>query len=435
MTASGPHRGPAGAQVPARDRLHGTLARGLDRLDADEVGESLLAEAGDILATVAGLRLDPAMRGRLTHSLREACRSRGEDPARFVNSLRTDPAALQALLDRITVQETAFFRDPGQFECLTRHVLPSLPDPVTVWCAGCANGQEAYSLAMTLAESGRLEWRVIASDVSTDALDRTDAAVYTDREVRALSAERRERFLIRRGNRWEVAPQLRSRVSVAPHNLITDPPPFQRGACAVVFCRNVFIYLRPQDVVAILDRLHRWMPPSGHLFLGFSETLWQVTDRFKVVRLGDAFVYQPAVPIGPAERPRSRRGPGRRGGGQEAASWARAARSHTALAESDLPDVEDVLALGQRAAAAGDHQAAIVAFRQATYIDPGNPLAHLHLGFLLEASGQPAAALRAFAAARAALEGARFERLQNALEGFDREELARLLDAKLGGPA
>src|SRR6185312_14086517 len=102
--------------------------------------------------------------------------------------LEHDADAFQSLLDRITVQETSFFRDPGQFTALAS-ILTSIVEPVTIWSAGCANGQEAYSLAMTLAESGIEDWRVIASDISTSALSRTEEACYSERELRGLSPE------------------------------------------------------------------------------------------------------------------------------------------------------------------------------------------------------------------------------------------------------
>jgi chemotaxis methyl-accepting protein methylase len=275
--------------------------------------EALLTQAGEILATAVGLRLDGSMTRRLGRTLEEAAAARGEEVGAFVSALRLDPAALQALVDRITVQETSFFRDPAQFRCLAESVLPSLPSPLTLWSAGCATGQEAYSLAMTLAESGREDWRVLASDVSTKALDRTRAALYSERELRGLSVLRRDRFMVPVGSNWQTSAALRDRVSVFRHNLVIDTPPFEPGSCAVVFCRNVLIYFEPKDTAAFLNRLHGWMDRGSYLFLGFSESLWNITERFLPVRLQEAFVYRPAEALPPVRSSVSHRPSGRVG--------------------------------------------------------------------------------------------------------------------------
>src|SRR6185436_19429569 len=170
---------------------------------------------GRLLSRRVGLRLDPAIRGRLEHAVRDQAARHGQDQADYVAQLEADPERLQELLNRVTVQETSFFRDPGQFAAFEAHVVPALRDAgerVQIWSAGCANGQEPYSLAMTLAESGIADWHVIASDLSTDALSRTRAARYAARELRGLSPERRDRHLARVDDDWQVVPELRNRV-------------------------------------------------------------------------------------------------------------------------------------------------------------------------------------------------------------------------------
>ena len=125
-----------------------------------------------------GLRPDPTLRGRLHRAIREELHDGGQDAATYLDSLADGGDALQALLNRVTVQETAFFRHPEQFEVLAREVLPTLPQPVKIWSAGCANGQEAFSLAMLLEEQG-IDGSVVGTDLSTTALQRTVAARYS----------------------------------------------------------------------------------------------------------------------------------------------------------------------------------------------------------------------------------------------------------------
>ena len=374
--------------------------------------ELALTTLGHLLARRVGLRLDPALRGRLARGVIEAAEAQNQDLTTYVASLDAHPAALQDLLNRVTVQETAFFRDANQFAALAQRVLPDLAPPVTIWSAGCSNGQEPYSLAMALDESGCSAWRVVATDLSTRALERARRASYSAAELEGLSPERRQRYLVPAGSRWEVTPALRARVDFAHHNLVADPPPFGAGQCQVVFCRNVLIYFRPEDVVAFLERLAHRLLPGGWLFLGYSESLLHVTDSFTLLRLGDAFVYRrpgPAQPKQPLARPRRARRP-----------------------PASLPTNRDLQAVGEAAMSAGDAAGAIVAFRKCAYLDPDEPIAHLHLGLALEAANDMPAARRAYTAARAALgRGGETGTSEVALEGYHGAELVRLLDEKL----
>ena len=392
--------------------------------------------AAQVLAARAGHSNEPATRGRLRHAVIDEAARRGLDVDAYVATLRQDRTALQELLNRVTVQETSFFRDPGQFSVLARHVLPRLAatgERVQIWSAGCANGQEAYSIAIALAESGIADWQVIATDISTDALARARAGRYGTREITGLSDARRRRFLVAAPDdpgHWVIHPSLRERVDVVRQNLSSDPPPFPRGACQVVFCRNVLIYFNRHDVLTVLGRISEWLPPGGDLFLGYSESLWQVTDLFELVRLDDSFVYRntrggaPAAP--PAPRPRA----------APTVPAPRAVRREQPVAPAPRPTVPAIPAVaallhdGEAALAKGDHAAAIGAFRQATYVDPDHPVAYLNLGLALEGSGDQDAARRAYRAGLAALDRCDAEVVEATLEGYRLEELTRLLDRK-----
>ena len=149
------------------------------------VAERLVAER-------TGIELGDGLRERLAAYLDGAARARDQTPARFAAGLAGDPGAFQELLDRVTVQETGFFRHPDQFAALAREVLPALDGPVVVWSAGCANGQEAYSLAMELAASGLPDWQVVATDISAAAVARARAGRYASTELDGLPATHRD---------------------------------------------------------------------------------------------------------------------------------------------------------------------------------------------------------------------------------------------------
>jgi chemotaxis methyl-accepting protein methylase len=414
--------------------------------------------AARLLARKVGLRLDPAIRGRLTSSVHTEAAARGLDLDAYVEQLHDDPIVLQDLLNRVTVQETAFFRDPGQFEALATYVLPDLTPPVTVWSAGCANGQEPYSLAMTLAEGG-VDGTILATDVSTKAVGRTRRARYRTRELAGISEERRALYFSAAGEEWEVVAALRARVEVRHHNLVAEPPPVDPGQCQVVFCRNVLIYFEQREVLAFIEQLARWLAPDAWLFLGYSESLWQVTDRFALVRMGESFVYRQrsdrarlaGVASGrrstarrrPAAAPTNASPPGRppRPPASASTTAPRPPRAGAPQASEPVvpvaapsPDVVELFAVGEEAVNRGDLAAAVVAFRKCAYLDPDQPIAHLHLGLALEASGDQAAARRAYLAAREALTRSDTGAVEAILEGYRVDELTRMLDDRLARP-
>ncbi len=433
--------------------------------------EILLDTAREVVERRVGLRLDPAQRHRLDYWLHHAAVERGLPDSDIVAEIAAEGPALQAVLDELTVQETSFFRDPAQFAAFRSDVVPSLRTPITVWSAGCAGGHEPYSIAMVLAESGFERWRVVATDISSRALRQAEAARYDERRLAGLGEKERSRYLRRAGDQWEVVPALRSRVSVLRHNLIRDPAPEQVAGASVVFCRNVLIYFDRVDVLAALDRIAATMDPRGWVFLGYSESLWQVTERFHLVRVGDAFAYrqpevapigadgqpQPAVEARAARRsgshaarpPHARVAPaeGRRGGAAAPASTRspRASRPPApavpapgrALAEPSRrsgggadPSISSLLAEGEAGLEAGDAAVAIGALRKVVYLDPDQAIAHFQLGLAFEMQGDEGQARRAFSGARGALRRSTAA-AEAALEGYAIGELIRLIERRL----
>jgi chemotaxis methyl-accepting protein methylase len=399
--------------------------------------EAVIDRVADLLHLRIGLRPDKTLRGRLRRAVREEAARHGQDPTAYLDRLTVDAASLQGLMDQVTVQETGFFRHPEQFDVLVREVLPNVPRPVRIWSAGCANGQEAYTLAMLLEEQG-IDGAVVATDLSTAALRRTAAARYRHREVNGLSPSRLERHFTRVEDGWEVSKTVRSRVSTLHHNLL-DPLPPEVLPCQVVFCRNVLIYLAPEQVRLFLDRIAGGLAPTTTLVVGAAETLWQVSDRFRAIRVGDTFIYRrrPAAPTAtphPRNPLRTRTSPAAQAAPAAPARPARpvrrAERPPGAPAPEPTGPADQLETAGQHAIAAGDYSAAVVVFRKWTYLEPHNPVAQLHLGLALEAAGDDGPARRAFAAARRALVDAGPDHTPAGLDGYAATEILKLLDSR-----
>jgi chemotaxis methyl-accepting protein methylase len=403
--------------------------------------ESAVDRVGSLLDAKIGLRPQSTLRGRLRRCIRDEIQVRDQDLDSYIEVLTNSKATLQSLVNRVTVQESGFFRHPDHFQVLADDVLPMIGRPVNIWSAGCANGQEAYSLAMLLQEQGVLG-SILASDLSTNALARTAAARYTTREIAGLSPLRRLTHLTQDDNAWRVNHSLRDRVSTMRHNLMEELPD-RVGECQVVFCRNVLIYFSADHATAFLNRLAGVLSPGAYLFLGSAESLWQVSDAFQAVRLGESFVYQRNDPARPrmavqelATRTARPQPPTRRPPAPKATRTPTPVPVPVPKVVALEPDLASPPALaaasGQTAFADGDHGAAVVAFRKWVYLSPEDPLAALHLGLALEACGHWTSAQRAFSVSRALLQQVGPEHTEVALEGYAAGELLRLLETKQG---
>jgi chemotaxis methyl-accepting protein methylase len=370
---------------------------------------SALEHASLLLRSRAGLKAEPASRARLERLLQESANIAGIPVNSYVDLVDIEPAAFDDLLDRVTVQHSAFFRDPAQFVALAELVRTSTAAPHTVWSAGCGNGQEPYSLAMLLDESGRSNWHVVATDVSFRALARTEIGRYMEEEVQGLSPERRKRYLIARPGGYEIAPFLRSNVRFAHHNLARAYANSIVPEAAVVFCRNVLMYFGREESAACIHRIAERMVPGGHLFMGHSDSPGLMTHLFDLVHVAGVPCYQ-------------------RHFAHAAITPKVVSPPHKLIPPVDLPHL---LAEGDHAAASGDLGAAVRAFRQATYLDPNQAIAYFQLGAALELAGDARESRRAFGAAGLAMmSGAGAEDISG-LGGYTRRDLARAIALKL----
>ncbi|MBX3466413.1 MAG: hypothetical protein KF878_05880 [Planctomycetes bacterium] len=244
------------------------------------------------------------LRGRFGLEFPEHRWDRVEEAAALVTGAATadeaataaakDPALLDALLDRLTVGETYFFREPEQFRVLADEVLPDLrrrrgEGEVRAWSAGCASGEEAYSLAMALLAARVERARVLATDVSPAALRLARAATYGPWSLRGLGARRALPFLEAQGRTWAVAPRARDLVTVERLNLAADPYP---QGLDLIFCRNVLIYLDAHAVARVARGLHAALAPGGWLFVAATDPPLRALAPFEEVATTAGRVYR-----------------------------------------------------------------------------------------------------------------------------------------------
>lgn len=228
----------------------------------------ILDDVARLLAEEAGLSLRDGLDQRLVDGLDAAARAAGEPLRGFARRvLARDREAIEALVEHVVVSETAFFRHPEQLAALGR-LAAAASGPLSIWSAGCATGEEAYSVAIALLEAGRAGAgdRVLATDVSERALAAAREGVYGVRSLRKLPAALAQRWLEGAGER-RVRPEPRALVTFARHNLVAaEPAP--GGPFDVVLCRNVLIYFDGRTARAVVRRLAEALAPGGTLVLG-----------------------------------------------------------------------------------------------------------------------------------------------------------------------
>lgn len=213
------------------------------------------------------------------------------DLAGYIRQLETDPAELNALYKDLLIGVTRFFRDTAAFDRLEKDVLPALisriPEnqEIRVWVAGCATGEEAYSLAIVLSEQLRLLQRenplkIFATDVHRESLEFAGAGKFPEASIAGIPPARLERYFIKQGNNYQVIPDLRKAVVFAPHNVIRDAP-FTK--LDLISCRNLLIYLQPAAQRKALSLFHFGLKPQGVLLLGPSESPGELSEEYEVL--------------------------------------------------------------------------------------------------------------------------------------------------------
>lgn len=215
--------------------------------------------------------------------------ARTGDIQQYVQRLRSERAELDVLYRDLLIGVTRFFRNEEAFALLESQVLPAIAAekpkgaPLRVWVAGCATGEEAYSIAILLHElAQRVEIvpKIFATDVHAGSLEIAARGVFGEESVANVTPERLERYFHRQGTSYQVVPDLRQMIVFAQHDVIRDAP-FTR--LDLVTCRNLLIYLQPAPQQKVIGHFHFALSRGGVLFLGPSETLGVLSEDFETL--------------------------------------------------------------------------------------------------------------------------------------------------------
>jgi two-component system, chemotaxis family, CheB/CheR fusion protein len=259
---------------------------------ADDKFEALLRYLRDQRGfDFTGYKRNSLMR-RVRHRMDQAGHSTFDE---YLDTLQTSPDEFVALFNTILINVTSFFRDRDAWEYIRADIIPAMlaargpADPIRLWSAGCASGQEPYSLAMLLADALGLDAyrqrvKIYATDVDEDALAQARAAGYDAKQVESVPEDLRERYFDRSNGGFAVNKDVRRAVIFGRNDLVKDAPISRVDLLA---CRNTLMYMNGETQRNVLNRLHFALAPQGLLFLGHAEMLLSHGDRFAPVDMGN----------------------------------------------------------------------------------------------------------------------------------------------------
>jgi len=262
-------------------------------LEFDEF-RTLVEERSAILFDASRERFFSA---RVAQYLRES----GEpNAAALLRRICSSNVEYDRFLENLLTQETSFFRYPDVFRVLERVCLPAVqarnqwrnPRVLRIWSAGCSTGEEAYSIAITVADTlsfaDAWEIEILATDISRGALQFASQGVYSGRSLMSVNAQQLQAHFKKAGDSWQIKPRLRKMISFAPMNLARS---VYVGRMNCIFCMNVLMYFSEERRNELLQRFYDALEPGGVFFLGHSESMKGAPVKFESAVYGDCQYY------------------------------------------------------------------------------------------------------------------------------------------------
>ncbi len=227
---------------------------------------------------------------------------------------------LSMLIDELTTNETYFFRELGQLRALIHEIFPELQvdrsgalgsrfdpkgrgkagkHPINIWCAGCSSGEEPYSIAIMAREVGMkpgVDLRVYASDISTRALRKARKGIYREASFRETDALLRDKYFVEKDRLWQISNEVKKDVDFIHLNLMDRSKIALLGSMDVILCRNVIIYFDSETKRQVIKTFYEKLRPGGHLLLGHSESLINLSTEFELRHLRNDLVYRRPLP-------------------------------------------------------------------------------------------------------------------------------------------
>jgi chemotaxis protein methyltransferase CheR len=282
-------------------------------------GPQELSQVQALIEERSGLRTDTDQLAQLSHVLEEClAKSPAKTVNEYVEGLRDESfhdREFDALIVRLTVNETYFFRDTAQLAMFQHVLLPATFEraqheqrTLRILSAGCSSGEEAYSLSILAHQKlGPLakQVEIVGIDINRDALEKARNARYSEWSLRQTPAETRSEYFRVDKQAFALVDHIRQTVRFEHRNLVdADTPFWARNAFDIISCRNVFIYFSSDTIRTVISKFAHALTDKGYLLLGSAETLRGISNQFGLVHANSSFAYQKgAAALPPADLP------------------------------------------------------------------------------------------------------------------------------------
>src|SRR5258708_27227441 len=264
--------------------------------------EHELSEIRMLIEERTGICFDESRERFFSTRVREHLRAKGmEHGTELLRAMRKSNVEYEGLLERLLTQETSFFRYPGVYEAFEKRVLPEWqtkkfwrnPRTLRIWSAGCSDGEEPYSIGITIADSLSFAdaWSVeiLATDVGRQALKQDERGIYKGRSIASVSEKQLANHFSEVSGGHQVKPRLRKMVSFAQMNLASA---VYVGRMDMIFCMNVLIYFSEERRRSLGQRFYDTLEPGGYLFLGHSGSISKMPVKFQALVFNDFSVFR-----------------------------------------------------------------------------------------------------------------------------------------------
>jgi chemotaxis protein methyltransferase CheR len=214
---------------------------------------------------------------------------------------------LSQFIDELTTNETYFFRESNQLRALVHEIFEELRTerggkrgkPISIWSAGCSSGEEPYSIAMMAREAGLrpgIDVRIYASDISTRMLSKARKGVYREASFRETDSHMWDKYFVEKNQTWRISDELKRDIDFIHLNLLDRSKIALLGTMDVILCRNVIIYFNMSTKCNVIQMFYEKLRPGGHLLLGHSESLINLSTSFELRHLRNDLVYRRPLP-------------------------------------------------------------------------------------------------------------------------------------------
>lgn len=251
-----------------------------------------------IVMSLLGIHLSDAKRAlvvsRLFSRLKQLNLNSFSEYLQYLSEAPDANKEITNFINRITTNETYFFREKYHFDFFKHQVLPKLSnnrkgEDIRIWSSACSSGEEPYSIAFIIYEflhqkfNFNSRFKILASDVSTKVLQKAEQGIYSAEEIKKVpEQEQRKYFHQIEKDKFQIIQEIRSLVTFKNLNLMSERYPF-RAQMDVIFCRNVMIYFAEESKHYVVNKFYQHLNDDGFLFIGHSESLMNYRDKFKVL--------------------------------------------------------------------------------------------------------------------------------------------------------